>query len=118
MTTSFEPLPPPMVSAEDAAREKAVSGENRAVEHVAELSREQAVKAIFVTPSPAAAAAIGDSRPKRNKKKLNNKRVGTTVMKNEEDCNRTPRRQRLQYKSEIKLEVPKVASGLCERMRS
>ena len=74
-TTSFKPLPPPMVSAEDAAREKAVRSENRAVEHVAELSREQAVKAIFVTPSPAAAAAIRDSKSKRNKKKLNNKRV-------------------------------------------
>ena len=44
-------LPPPTVSAEDAAREKATSGENRAVEHVAELSREQAMKAISITPS-------------------------------------------------------------------
>jgi formamidopyrimidine-DNA glycosylase len=46
-------LPPPSVSAQDAAFEKARSGENRAVEHVAELSREQAIKAISVTPSPA-----------------------------------------------------------------
>ena len=47
------PLPPPRVSAEDAAREKAASGENRAVEHVAELSRDQAVRAVAaVTPSP------------------------------------------------------------------
>uniref|UniRef100_A0A7S2P4P5 Uncharacterized protein n=1 Tax=Skeletonema marinoi TaxID=267567 RepID=A0A7S2P4P5_9STRA len=48
-------LPPPTISAEDAAREKAISGENRAVEHIAELSREQATKAISVTPSPAEA---------------------------------------------------------------
>lgn len=48
-----KPLPPPMVSAEDAAREKARSGENRAVEHVAELSGEQTISAIqSVTPSP------------------------------------------------------------------
>mmetsp|Transcript_5733 Transcript_5733/g.9026 ORF Transcript_5733/g.9026 Transcript_5733/m.9026 type:complete len:95 (+) Transcript_5733:2417-2701(+) len=94
-----------MVSAEDSAREKAVSGENRAVEHVAELSREQAVKAISVTSS-SAAAAIGDSRPKRNKKKMNNKRVGTALVKNEEDCNRTPRRRRLECESKIKLDVP------------
>ena len=78
MTTSLEPLPPPMVSAEDAAREKAARGENRAVEHVAELSREQAVTAISVTPSRAVAAAIGDSKSKRNKKKLNNRRVADT----------------------------------------
>jgi len=72
-TTSCEPLPPPMVSAEDAAREKSTSGENRAVEHVAELSREQAVKAISVTSS-AAVVGVGDSKPKRNNKKLNNKK--------------------------------------------
>ena len=55
--TPSKPLPPPKISPEDAAREKAASGENRAVEHVAELSREQAVKAISsaVTPSPVAA---------------------------------------------------------------
>ena len=47
-------LPSPTISAEDAAREKAISGENRAVEHIAELSREQAISAIAVTPSPAA----------------------------------------------------------------
>lgn len=52
-SSSNNHLPPPTISAEDAAREKAVSGENRAVEHVAELSREQATKAISVTPSPA-----------------------------------------------------------------
>ena len=50
--TSASHLPPPIVSAEDAAREKAISGENRSVEHVAELSREQALGAISVTPSP------------------------------------------------------------------
>mmetsp|Transcript_18092 Transcript_18092/g.31877 ORF Transcript_18092/g.31877 Transcript_18092/m.31877 type:complete len:149 (-) Transcript_18092:49-495(-) len=104
-TTSCEPLPPPMVSAEDAAREKAVSGENRAVEHVAELSREQAVRAISVTPSPAA-AAVGDTKPKRNKKMVNNKRVGTTVVKSEEDCNRIPRRRRLEYKSKSSSDAP------------
>jgi hypothetical protein len=52
-TTAASHLPPPTVSAEDAAREKAISGENRSVEHVAELSREQALGAISVTPSPA-----------------------------------------------------------------
>merc|ERR1719253_692280 len=52
-----EVLPPPAVSAEDAAREKAASGEHRAVEHVAELSRGQAVRAISVTPSPAGTKA-------------------------------------------------------------
>ena len=50
--TSNTQLPPPLVNAEEAAREKASSGENRAVEHVAELSREQAIRAISVTPSP------------------------------------------------------------------
>ncbi|KAL3785466.1 hypothetical protein HJC23_008276 [Cyclotella cryptica] len=54
--TLSEPLPPPLISAEDAAREKAISGENRAVEHVAELSSEQAIKAISVTPLPSVAA--------------------------------------------------------------
>lgn len=52
-TAAASHLPPPTVSAEDAAREKAISGENRSVEHVAELSREQALGAISVTPSPA-----------------------------------------------------------------
>jgi len=50
-TAASVPLPPPAVSAEEAAREKAASGENRAVEHVAELSREQAVSAISATPA-------------------------------------------------------------------
>jgi len=58
------PLPPPVVSAEEAAREKAVSGENRAVEHIAELSREQAVSAISITP-----AAVKRIPKKRKKKK-------------------------------------------------
>jgi formamidopyrimidine-DNA glycosylase len=52
-TLASSHLPLPAISAEDAAREKAISGENRAVEHVAELSREQALKAISVAPSPA-----------------------------------------------------------------
>eukprot|EP00566_Odontella_aurita_P000681 CAMPEP_0113559850 /NCGR_PEP_ID=MMETSP0015_2-20120614/19117_1 /TAXON_ID=2838 /ORGANISM="Odontella" /LENGTH=546 /DNA_ID=CAMNT_0000461515 /DNA_START=91 /DNA_END=1728 /DNA_ORIENTATION=+ /assembly_acc=CAM_ASM_000160 len=43
-------LPPPMVSAEEAAREKAKAGEHRGVEHIAELSRDQAIKAAVVTP--------------------------------------------------------------------
>ncbi|KAL7493205.1 hypothetical protein ACHAWT_002407 [Skeletonema menzelii] len=59
-------LPSPTISAEDAAREKATSGENRAVEHIAELSREQAINAIAVTPSPTA--------EKRKRKKV--RRVG------------------------------------------
>jgi formamidopyrimidine-DNA glycosylase len=47
------PPAPPRVSAEDAAREKLLSGENRGVEHIAELSREQAMRALssVVTPS-------------------------------------------------------------------
>ena len=54
-----KPLPPPRVSAEDAAKEKAISGENRAVEHVAELSSGQAIKAVStITPSPVAAKKV------------------------------------------------------------
>ena len=48
-TMSSEPLTPPVVSPEDATREKAVSGKNCAVEHVAEVSRQQEVKAISAT---------------------------------------------------------------------
>lgn len=47
---SSTPLPPPAVSAEEAAREKAAAGEHRGVEHIAELSRDQAVKAAVITP--------------------------------------------------------------------
>ena len=55
-----KPLPPPRVSPEDAAQEKAISGENRAVEHVAELSSGQAIKAVStITPSPVAAKKAG-----------------------------------------------------------
>jgi len=71
------PLPPPLVSSEDAAREKAISGENRAVEHVAELSREQAVKAIVsLTPSP---VASGDGKQllKKRAKRVGKRRGGT-----------------------------------------
>jgi len=54
-----KPLPPPRVSAEEAAQEKAISGENRAVEHVAELSSGQAIKAVStITPSPVAAKKV------------------------------------------------------------
>ena len=54
-----KPLPPPRVSAEEAAKEKAISGENRAVEHVAELSSGQAIKAVStITPSPVAAKKV------------------------------------------------------------
>ena len=56
-------LPPPMISAEDAAREKASAGEGRNVEHIAELSREQAIEAVAtVTPSPAASKKSKRSR--------------------------------------------------------
>ena len=58
-----KPLPPPIISAEDAAREKYISGENRAVEHVAELSGGQAKSCI--TPSPMAAKG---GKPKVSKK--------------------------------------------------
>eukprot|EP00574_Skeletonema_japonicum_P000929 CAMPEP_0201741580 /NCGR_PEP_ID=MMETSP0593-20130828/46887_1 /ASSEMBLY_ACC=CAM_ASM_000672 /TAXON_ID=267983 /ORGANISM="Skeletonema japonicum, Strain CCMP2506" /LENGTH=457 /DNA_ID=CAMNT_0048235919 /DNA_START=26 /DNA_END=1396 /DNA_ORIENTATION=- len=58
-SSTLQHLPPPTISAEDAAREKAVSGENRAVEHIAELSREQAIRAIAVTPS------LAEARKKR-----------------------------------------------------
>ena len=62
------PLPPPRVSAEDAALEKFISGENRAVEHVAELSSEQAIKAMSITPSP----AKGGHKPSRSGGKRKN----------------------------------------------
>ena len=64
-----KPLPPPLISAQDAAREKATSGENRAVEHVAELSREQAIKAISVTPS--SIASQQNKRKQVKKAKVN-----------------------------------------------
>lgn len=59
-------LPPPMISAEDAAREKAAAGEGRNVEHVAELSKEQAIEAVAsaVTPSP---VASNDSKKSRKR---------------------------------------------------
>ena len=64
MTT---PLPPPRVSAEDAAREKLIGGENRAVEHIAELSRGQAVRALAsVTPSPAKKSGLRDDYESNN----------------------------------------------------
>mmetsp|Transcript_39464 Transcript_39464/g.72801 ORF Transcript_39464/g.72801 Transcript_39464/m.72801 type:complete len:603 (-) Transcript_39464:197-2005(-) len=46
VTSASLPLPPPTVSAEEAAREKLAAGEHRGVEHIAELSREQAVQAL------------------------------------------------------------------------
>lgn len=57
-------LPPPIISAEDAAREKATAGEGRNVEHIAELSREQAIEAIAsaVTPSPNASENGGKGK--------------------------------------------------------
>jgi len=64
-TKVSQPLPPPVVSPEDAAKEKAISGENRAVEHVAELSSGQAIKAVSsVTPSPVAKVAKTVSKRK------------------------------------------------------
>ncbi|KAL9184280.1 hypothetical protein ACHAXT_002366 [Thalassiosira profunda] len=85
-----KPLPPPRVSAEDAAREKATSGENRAVEHVAELSREQAVKAITaVTPSPGAS--------EKPKKKATGKRGGGVAKEKEVDGKRRSSRRKLNY---------------------
>jgi formamidopyrimidine-DNA glycosylase len=60
-------LPPPLVSAEDAAREKLIGGENRAVEHIAELSRGQAVRALAsVTPSPAKKSGLRDDYERNN----------------------------------------------------
>jgi hypothetical protein len=70
-------LPPPSVSAQEAAREKAKSGENRAVEHVAELSSEQAIKAISVTPSPAVPGKKKSSGQTPGKKN-STKREGNT----------------------------------------
>lgn len=71
---SNESLPPPIISAEDAAREKAVAGENRAVEHVAELSREQAIEAVaVVTPSPISRAKKSRASKKRTASKAGNK---------------------------------------------
>ena len=74
-------LPPPSFNAEEAAREKALSGENRAVEHVAELSREQAIRAISVTPSPVA-----------GKKKTIGKSVGECVKSGQKRKRSSPRR--------------------------
>jgi formamidopyrimidine-DNA glycosylase len=60
-------LPPPQVSAEDAAREKLISDENRAVEHIAELSRGQAMRALAsVTPSPAKKRGLRDDYVRKN----------------------------------------------------
>ena len=67
-TLASSHLPLPAISAEDAAREKAISGENRAVEHIAELSREQAMKAISVTPSPSEAKKRKKGRRGRDEK--------------------------------------------------
>jgi hypothetical protein len=54
-------LPAPKISAEEAAREKACAGEHRGVEHVAELSSHQAVKAIECTPI---SQIVVEQRPK------------------------------------------------------
>jgi len=76
---SYVPLPPPLISAEEAAREKAESGENRAVEHIAELSKEQAAKALSSsTPLVAVKTESMDRIPKKkcggNGKKADRKR--------------------------------------------
>eukprot|EP00581_Thalassiosira_minuscula_P003206 CAMPEP_0183736752 /NCGR_PEP_ID=MMETSP0737-20130205/50139_1 /TAXON_ID=385413 /ORGANISM="Thalassiosira miniscula, Strain CCMP1093" /LENGTH=523 /DNA_ID=CAMNT_0025970843 /DNA_START=104 /DNA_END=1671 /DNA_ORIENTATION=+ len=93
-----EPLPPPVVSAEDAAREKAASGENRAVEHIAELSREQAVKAVSVTPSPTTVAAkrgeSGRKGQRGSRKRGSSKNdIGGASVDNQKDARRRSRRR-------------------------
>jgi len=85
-TVTSSPLPPPTTSAAEAAREKAANGENRAVEHMAELSREQAVRAISVTPSPAA--------EKRGRRKRSSGK-SIDVPKSERDGNERTTKQRL-----------------------
>ena len=71
-------MSPPRVSAECAALEKFISGENRAVEHVAELSSEQAIKAVSITPSPAKggrqSSRSGDKRKNAGEKKSGSKK--------------------------------------------
>ncbi|KAL7550912.1 hypothetical protein ACHAWF_014125 [Thalassiosira exigua] len=95
---SSKPLPPPLVSAEDAAREKALSGENRAVEHIAELSREQAVRATksAVTPSPAVGARVGKIVTKSDGKKNQKKKK---IRAADETGLRRSSRRRLNYDS-------------------
>ena len=79
---------PPSVSAEDAAREKLLSGENRGVEHIAELSREQAMRALssVVTPSPA---------KKKRGGRMNDAEDDNTIGDDRKE--RVERRRRLKY---------------------
>ena len=79
---------PPSVSAEDAAREKLLSGENRGVEHIAELSREQAMRALssVVTPSPA---------KKKRGGRMNDVEDDNTIGDDRKE--RVERRRRLKY---------------------
>lgn len=82
------PIAAPSVSAEDAAREKLLSGENRGVEHIAELSREQAMRALssVVTPSPA---------KKKRGGRMNDAEDDNTIGDDRKE--RVERRQRLKY---------------------
>lgn len=82
------PIAAPSVSAEDAAREKLLSGENRGVEHIAELSREQAMRALsfVVTPSPA---------KKKRGGRMNDAEDGNTIGDDRKE--RVERRRRLKY---------------------
>jgi hypothetical protein len=79
---------PPSVSAEDAAREKLLSGENRGVEHIAELSREQAMRALssVVTPTPA---------KKKRGGRMNDAEDDNTIGDDRKE--RVERRRRLKY---------------------
>jgi formamidopyrimidine-DNA glycosylase len=75
-------LPAPKISAEEAAREKACAGEHRGVEHVAELSSHQAVKAIERTPTSQIVVEQTPSNPKKEHKR-----------KIESECKPKPRRR-------------------------
>jgi formamidopyrimidine-DNA glycosylase len=75
-------LPAPKISAEEAAREKACAGEHRGVEHVAELSSHQAVKAIERTPTSQIVVEQTPSNPQKEHKR-----------KIESECKPKPRRR-------------------------
>ena len=107
-SSTNEPLPPPAISAEEAAREKASSGKNRAVEHVAQPAPVKAIamtpngtkgvkeeiidnKLAAVTPSPVAVpskatrGAKKSSSTKEVKKRVNRKRDSACITSEKSD---------------------------------
>ena len=109
-SSTNEPLPPPAISAEEAAREKASSDKNRAVEHVAQPAPVKAIamtttpngtkgvkeeiidnKLAAVTPSPVAVpskatrGAKKSSSTKEVKKRVNRKRDSACITSEKSD---------------------------------